>query len=139
MKCAFQMTLVGIALLSASACSSLPGCKVQRFGWVTGLKAEKATYYKDLHAHPRPAVNRMIKECHIQNFSIYAKEIEGKEYLFAYLEYTGKDFAADMQKMASDPATQAWWKETDPCQSALPDAKAKGKIWADAQVVYHLD
>ena len=120
MKCALQMTFVGIALLSASACSSLPGYKVQRFGWVTGLKAEKAAYYKDLHAHPSPAVNR-------------------KEYLFAYLEYTGKDFAADMQKMASDPATQAWWKETDPCQSALPDAKAKGKIWADAQVVYHLD
>lgn len=107
MKFALQMILVGIALLFASACSSFPGRRVQRFGWVTGLKAEKAVCYKDIHAHPRPAVNRMIKECNIQNFSIYAKKIEGKEYLFAYLEYTGKDFAADMKKMAADPATQA--------------------------------
>ena len=139
MKYILQTALAGLFLFAVSACSSLPGRKVQRFGWVTGLKPEKSAYYKDLHAHPRPAVNRMIKECRIQNFSIYAKKIEGKEYLFAYLEYTGKDFAADMQKMAADPATQTWWKETDPCQSALPDAKAKGKIWADAQEVYHLD
>ena len=139
MKPTLQITVAGIALLFTSACCSLPAQRVQRFGWVTGLRPEKAAYYKDLHAHPRAAVNQMIKACHIQNFSIYAKKIEGKEYLFAYLEYTGKDFAADMKKMAADPATQAWWKETDPCQAALPDAKAKKKIWADAQEVYHLD
>ena len=139
MKSILQITLVVTALLSISACSNLPRHNIQRFGWVTGLKPEKSAYYKDLHAHPRPAVNRMIKECHIQNYSIYARKIGGKEFLFSYLEYTGKDFAADMKIMAADPATQAWWKETDPCQSALPEAKAKGKIWADAQEVYHLD
>ena len=128
--------LCALLLLPACACHQP---QLKRFGWVTGLRSEKSAYYKDLHAHPRPAVNRMIKECNIQNFSIYAKKIEGKEYLFAYLEYTGKDFAADMKKMAADPATVAWWKETDPCQSPLPDARAKGKIWADAVEVYHLD
>ena len=34
----------------------------------------------------------MIKACHIQNFSIHEREIEGKLYLFAYLEYTGARF-----------------------------------------------
>jgi L-rhamnose mutarotase len=110
----------------------------KRIAWVTGLKPEKAAYYRDLHAHPWPAVNRKLKECHIQNFSIHEKEIEGKQYLFAYLEYAGQDFDADMAKIAADPETQRWWKETDPCQSPLPDAGAKGKIWSDTEEVYFL-
>ena len=71
-------------------------------------------------------------------FLDYEREIEGKLYLFAYLEYVGADFTADMKRMAADPETQRWWKETDPCQSPLPDAAAAGKIWADTQEVYHL-
>jgi L-rhamnose mutarotase len=110
----------------------------QRHAWITGLKPEMAARYRDLHAHPWPAVNRMLKECHVQNFSIWQREIEGKQYLFAYLEYTGGDFDADMKKMAADPETQRWWKETDPCQLPLPDAAANGKIWADMSEVYYL-
>ena len=81
----------------------------------------------------------MIKQCHIRNFSIYEREIDGKTYLFAYLEYTGKDFAADMKKMAADPETHRWWRQTDPCQQPLPDAAAKGKIWSDTKEVFHLN
>ncbi len=80
----------------------------------------------------------MIKACNLRNFSIHECEIDGKIYLFAYLEYTGNDFAADMKKLASDPETQRCWKETDPCQSPLPDAAAANKIWADTKEVYHL-
>ena len=118
--------------------SSAPTRAPQRFAWVTGLKPEKAAYYQELHANAWPAVNRQITASHIQNFSIYLREIEGKLYLFAYLEYTGTDFAADMKRMADDPETQRWWKETDPCQQPLPDAAAAGKIWADTTEVYHL-
>ena len=124
-----------------SIAALLAGCATrqpERYAWVTGLKPDKAALYRDLHAHPWPAVNEMIKRCHIQNFSIHEREIEGKLYLFAYLEYTGKDFDEDMKKMAADPETQHWWKETDPCQSPLPDAVAKGKIWADTKELYFL-
>jgi L-rhamnose mutarotase len=124
------------ALLAGCASGPTP---VQRYAWITGLKPEKAERYRDLHAHPWPAVNRMLKDCHIRNFSIYEKELDGKLYLFAYLEYTGSDFAGDMKRMAADPETQRWWKETDPCQSPLPDAAAQGKIWSDAREVYHLE
>lgn len=120
----------------------LGGCATQpppqRFAWITGLKPEKAAYYRQLHANPWPSVSKMIKDCHIRNFSIYERDIEGRSYLFAYLEYTGKSFDADMKRMAADPETQRWWKETDPCQSPLPDAAAKAKVWADMKEVYHL-
>jgi L-rhamnose mutarotase len=110
----------------------------RRFLWITGLKPEKANYYRELHANPWPGVIRMIKECHIQNFSIHEREIGGSLYLVAYFEYTGNSFEADMEKMAADPETQRWWKETDPCQSPLSDALAKGKIWGETREVFYL-
>ena len=122
------------ALLAGCAAPKTP----QRFAWVTGLKADKAARYEYLHAHVWPGVNKMIKECHIQNFSIHECKINGQLYLFAYLEYTGTNFDADMKKMASDPVTQSWWKQTDPCQTPLPDAASKGKIWSDTKEVYFL-
>ena len=81
----------------------------------------------------------MIKECNIRNCSIYKREVAGKTYLFSYLDYTGEDFDAEMKKTAADPETQRWWKETDPCQIPLPDAAANGKIWSDAEEVFHLE
>jgi L-rhamnose mutarotase len=133
--------LSGLIVLSITAlacgCVATPS-RVERHAWVTGLKPERAEKYRQLHANPWASVDRKLKECHIQNFSIHQREIEGKQYLFAYLEYTGEDFDADMKTMADDPDTQRWWKETDPCQSPLPDAAAKGKIWADTVEVYYL-
>jgi L-rhamnose mutarotase len=126
--------LLFVVLLAGCATSPEP----TRFAWITGLNPAKAAHYEYLHAHPRPAVNQMIKDCHIQNYSIYKHEINGKPYLFSYLEYTGTNFTADMKRMAADPATQLWWKETDPCQVPLPDAAAKGKIWSDMKEVYYL-
>ncbi len=129
-----------IALLLAvmlAGCSAEPPAP-KRFAWVTGLKPEKAAYYKQLHANPWPSVNRRLKESHIQNYSIHLREIEGKLYLFSCLEYTGDDWTADMKMMAADPETQRWWKETDPCQAPLPEAAAQGKIWSDMEEVYHL-
>jgi L-rhamnose mutarotase len=128
------LCLLSVVLLTGCASPRTP----QRYAWVTGLKPDKAAYYRELHANPWPAVNQRIKQCNIQNFSIHECEIGGQLYLFAYLEYTGKDFDADMKKMAADPETVRWWKETDPCQSPLPPAAAAGKVWADTKEVYFL-
>ncbi|MCR4414352.1 MAG: L-rhamnose mutarotase [Thermoguttaceae bacterium] len=111
---------------------------MQRHGWVIGLCPEKVEEYKRLHAAVWPGVLRMIKECHIQNYSIYLRQIEGKPYLFSYLEYTGDDFDADMARMAADPTTQAWWDHCKPCQVPLPD-RAPGEWWATMDEVFHLD
>ena len=132
------MKTLSLLVIAAVATSCAP-TQVQRQAWVTRLKPEKAAYYRQLHANPWPSVNAKLKECNIRNFSIYEREIAGKTYLFAYLEYTGKDFDADMKKMADDPETQRWWKETDPCQSPLPEALKAGKIWSDTRELYHLE
>ena len=137
MKKLLNCTLPLLALIVLSGCATTQP-HITRYAWVTGLKPEKIERYEYLHSHPWPAINKMIKDCHIQNYSIYEREIGGKTYLFSYLEYTGTDFTADMKRMAADPETQRWWKETDPCQQPLPDAAAKGKIWSDAKEVFHL-
>jgi len=108
--------------------------KVKRYAWVIKVKPEKLEYYKELHANPWPEVNAMLKKCNIQNYSIYFRD----GLLFSYLEYTGNDFDADMKKMAADPMTQKWWKETDPCQEPVNSAE-EGVWWADMEEVYHLD
>lgn len=112
---------------------------VRRYASITGLKTDRLGYYKKLHAQAWPSVLQKIKECHIRNYSIFLKEVNGKHYLFSYFEYTGTDFSADMKRMASDPETQRWWKETDPCQMPLPEAHAKGVIWSDMEEVFHTD
>jgi len=110
-----------------------------RFGTITGLKPEKADYYKKLHAAAWPSVLKRVRDCNIRNYSIYLKEVEGKLYLFSYFEYIGDDFDADMARMAEDPETQRWWKETDPCQIPLPGAAKKGEIWEGMEEVFHAD
>ena len=117
---------------------STPTKTRRRIAWVTGLRPEKAAYYEQLHANPMPGVNEMITACNLRNVSVHKAEIAGKLYLVFYAEYTGDDFDADMAKMAADPATQRWWKETDPCQEPLPAAAAKGKIWAETKELYYL-
>jgi len=129
------LAFAAAVLLASCAAPSPP----KRFASVTGLKPEKEAYYRKLHAAPWPSILAKIKDCNIRNYSIYRSEIDGKSYLFSYFEYVGKDFAADMKKMAADPETRRWWKETDPCQLPLPAARKKGGIWADAEEVFHTD
>lgn len=128
-----SLLLLGIGC-SANYTQDEEHSQVKRYGWVIKVKPEKLDLYKELHANPWPEVNAMLKECNIQNYSIYYRD----GLLFSYLEYTGKDFDADMKKMADDPITQKWWKETDPCQEPV-DSAEEGVWWADMEEVYHLD
>ena len=112
---------------------------IRRFGMVTGLKPEKIVYYKELHAHAWPQVQKMISECNIQNYSIYLQQIKNDYFLFSYFEYVGTNFDSDMKKMAADTTTQRWWRETDPTQLPLPEALKKHEIWTNMEEVFHQD
>ena len=112
---------------------------MKRYGSIVGLRTEKLEEYVKLHTAVWPAVLDTIKQCNIRNYSIYLRRMpDGKHYLFSYFEYTGKDFAADMAKMAADPVTQRWWAECIPCQVPLSD-RASGEWWAGAEEVFHAD
>ncbi len=108
--------------------------KIRRFGQVIRVKPEKLEYYRELHAHPWPGVLKMIHDCNIRNYSIFLLE---NHTLFAYFEYIGNDFDADMKKMAADPETQRWWKETNPCQETL--GIKPEDWWLTMEEMFHSD
>lgn len=107
---------------------------MKRYGQVIAVRPEKLEEYKRLHANAWPGVLKMIKDCHLQNYSIYYKD----GLLFSYYEYVGTDYEADMAKMAADPETQRWWDVCKPCQQPLP-TRSEGEWWSDMQEVFHLD
>ena len=107
---------------------------MQRFGQVIRVKSEKLEYYKELHANPWPCVLERIQGCNIRNYSIF---LLGENMLFAYYEYTGNDYAADMEKMAADSCVQSWWKETDPCQESLTTVSSDW--WLTLPEIFHAD
>lgn len=135
-----SLIIVLLSGLLLSSCQTETKTRpIKRFGSVTGLKADKIATYKALHANAWPEVLKKIKECHIQNYSIYLQKIKNDYFLFSYFEYAGDDFDNDMKKMAADPNTQRWWKETDPCQQPLPETAAKKEIWTNMEEVFHTD
>lgn len=112
---------------------------MKRYGMVIGLRADKIEEYKRLHAAVWPDVLRMIRECHIRNYSIYLRQLDdGRHYLFSHFEYVGSDFAADLAKMAADPTTQRWWSLCKPCQQPLA-RRAPDEWWAGMEEVFHCD
>ena len=70
----------------------------------------------------------------IRNYSIF--HMGGM--LFAYFEYIGNDFDADMAKMAADPKTQEWWRLVKPMQAPV-EGRGEGQWWAEMEEVFHFD
>jgi L-rhamnose mutarotase len=107
---------------------------VKRFGQLIGLRPDKLEDYEAYHAKVWPEVLETIRKCHIHNYTIFHRQ----GLLFAYFEYHGADYAADMSKMAADPKTQEWWKIMMPMQEPLPGL-AEGDWWAGMDEVFHTD
>jgi len=107
---------------------------VKRFGQIIGVRTDRLEEYKKYHADVWPEILDMIRECNIRNYSIFYKD----GLLFAYLEYVGDDFDADMAKMAADPKTQEWWDIMMPMQEPL-ETRAEGEWWANMEEVFHMD
>ena len=98
------------------------------------VRPEHFAEYKRHHAADWPEVLATISRCHIRNYSIYHRDF----VLYAYFEYWGTDFAADMQLMAADPATQRWWDICMPCQRQTEDA-VPGEWWTPIPEIFHCD
>lgn len=108
--------------------------ELRRFGQVIGVRPERIGEYERLHAEAWPGVLEAIRRANIRNYSIFR---HGSQ-LFAYFEYIGDDFAADMGEMAADPVVIEWWKLTDAMQEPLPE-REPGAWWKTIPEVFHAD
>ncbi|HEX2910874.1 MAG TPA: L-rhamnose mutarotase [Chloroflexia bacterium] len=106
---------------------------MQRYGQIIGVKPEQVEAYEKIHAEVWPEVLEMIARCNMHNYTIFRFGY----LLFAYFEYTGDDFEADMAIMAADPKTREWWSHTSPMQAPL-EGRAPGE-WAKMKEVFHTD
>ena len=109
---------------------------MRRMGLVIGIKPDKIAEYKTYHADVWPEVLAMISACNIRNYTIFLREPEN--LLFAYFEYHGHDYDADMQKMAQHEPTRRWWAINGPLQAPL-ESRAPGEHWAMMEDVFHTD
>ena len=104
------------------------------FGQLGRLKRDMIDEYEALHASPWPKVLETIRSCNLRNYSIFRHD----DLVFAYFEYVGDDYAADMAKMEKDEVTQRWWTHTHPCFeqfSILPDSE----FYADMKQIFYFE
>ena len=75
---------------------------MRRFGQVIRIKPDRIAEYEALHAAAWPGVLAAIRRANIRKYSIFRHGTT----LFAYFEYVGDDYAADMASIAADEETQ---------------------------------
>jgi L-rhamnose mutarotase len=108
----------------------------KRVGMVIGIRQERITEYKDLHANSNPGVRDLLAQANINNFSIFMRQLgDGRFYLFGYYEYVGADYSADMARLAAEPRNKEWLALTSPMQIPLPGETS----WALMEELYHND
>ena len=109
---------------------------MQRMGMTIGIDPDKIGEYKRLHAACWPEILQGLTDANIRNYSIFLRQPEN--VMFAYWEYHGTDFDADMKKIADQDVTKRWWKLCTPCQVPL-ESRAPGEWWAMMEEVFHHD
>ena len=93
--------------------------EIKRIGSVIGVKPDQIAEYERVHADVWPGVQATLKRANVTKFSIFRHE----NMLFSYMEYSGRDYEADMAMIAADPITQDWWKVTAPYAKSSPTKK----------------
>ena len=94
---------------------------VKRVGMVIGLREDRISEYKALHADDHPGVRDLLSAASMRNFSIFLERMpDGKLYLFGCYEYHGEDYEADMARLAAEDRNGEWLAMTDPMQIPFP-------------------
>jgi len=107
---------------------------MKRYGSIINLNPDKVAEYKKLHEKVPEAIEKLIYDCNIRNYSIYFKD----NMLFSYFEYVGSDYEADMKKMEQNEDNKKWWELCKPCQLPL-ESRRPGEWWAEMDEVWHQD
>ena len=107
---------------------------MNRVGQVIRVRPERIADYERLHAAVWPGVLATLRGANVRNYTIFRFD----DLLFAYFEYVGTDYAADMAQIAADPITQEWWVLTDAMQEPVRAADG-GDWWLSIPEVFHTD
>lgn len=107
---------------------------VQRFAELIKVKPEFEERYIILHKYTFPGVLDRIYKSNLRNYSIFLQD----GLLFAYYEYIGDNFQADMKKIEQDSITNEWWKLTKPMLEML-DTRKPGEWWASMEQVLYIN
>ncbi len=107
---------------------------MKRYAQIIELLPEKKEEYMKLHEVVWPEIAKLIYDCNIRNYSIFYRN----NLLYAYYEYIGNDFEANMKKMEDNPINKKWWGVCKPCHKPLDDRK-EGEWWASLDEIWHQD
>lgn len=114
----------------------------RRFAQIVHLKPSAVSDYKASHAAVWPEVLKQIKECNIEDYSIWLDETTST--LFASFKYVGYDYEGDMEKMRGNEKVREWWRMTDGWQESLnggvssEDTEGKG-WWKPLEEVFYFN
>ena len=126
--------LVVGAVLSVGVHGRSQQSQPKRIGMIIGIKPDRIAAYEALHAASNQGVRDLLDKYHMNNFSIYIHKMDDSHYyLFAYYEYTGNDYQADMATMAREPRNIEWLSKTDAMQIPFPGETS----WTKMQEVFH--
>ncbi|KAL2888024.1 hypothetical protein HOO65_040361 [Ceratocystis lukuohia] len=78
----------------------------KRIAQVARLKAECVTQYKQAHSQDWAEVERHMRMCNIENYTIFHEA--STNLVFASFNYTGYDFAGDMERLAENSRVKEW-------------------------------
>jgi len=93
---------------------------VKRVGMVVKLKPDQIGEYNRIHSDEEPGVRHLLEKYGMRNFSIFLVQLaDSNWYEFAYYEYWGDDFEADMEALAEEPENLAWLSVTDSMQEGI--------------------
>ena len=98
--------------------STGPIPQIKRVGMVIGIRSDQIEAYKELHSGP--GVRDLLRKANIHDFSIFLQRFDdGRYYEFAYYEYSGADYEADMAWLSAQPENKRWLALCDPMQLPL--------------------
>ena len=94
------------------------------------VKPDRLEDYKQQHANIWPSVAKAIESANLHNYSIHYLDGE----LFAYMEYSGDDYAADMKRLGESEDMKQWCRICSEMQVSpgLPDG-----TWVDMEEVFY--
>ncbi|MEI6516496.1 MAG: L-rhamnose mutarotase [bacterium] len=131
--------ILAASLLIGAGCATAPiglarmKTGVHRFAAAREITPEMANQFRSRAIQPDAVTVRRLKEADVRNYSVFLAMLEGKPYLFSYLEYNGDDYEADLLSLQNESGAKGWLQKV----GGLPDHEIEEVFHTDgaAEVV----